>query len=68
MDPIQRIQTEGFIYRRAVEGRPKSIVMIGIWLLFFPLLVMGVIGMVGMVVIGAGSGTAGFVVFCCQLR
>ena len=62
-DPIQRIQTEGFIYRRAVEGRPKPVVVIGVWLLFFPLLVMGVIGMVGLIVIGAGTGTAGFVIF-----
>jgi hypothetical protein len=62
-DPIQRIQTEGFLYRRSVEGRPKPIVVIGVWLLFLPLLIIGVIGMAGMVMIGAGSGTAGFIVF-----
>jgi hypothetical protein len=26
----------GFVFRRAVEGRPKLIVVLGIWLYFFP--------------------------------
>lgn len=62
-DPIQSIQTEGFIYRRSVEGRPKPIVVIGVWLLFFPLLGLGVIWMVTILTVGAGTGTAGFVMF-----
>ncbi len=62
-DPIQRIQTEGFIYRRAVEGRPKPIVVIGVWLLFLPLLIIGAIGMIGLIFTGAGTGTVGFVMF-----
>jgi len=38
-DPMQSIRAEGFGYRSAVEGPPKLIVLIGMWLLFGPLAV-----------------------------
>lgn len=31
---------EGFLFRKAVEGRPKPIVLIGIWIIFFPVLIL----------------------------
>ncbi len=34
--PWERIQATGFVYREAVSGRPKKIILLGIWLLFFP--------------------------------
>lgn len=34
--PLERCYAEGFAYRRAVRGRPKFIVVLGIWFLFFP--------------------------------
>jgi len=37
--PWERIQASGFAYREAVSGSPKKIILIGIWLLFFPGLV-----------------------------
>lgn len=37
IDPIQHIQAEGFAYRSAVEGPPKLIIVIGMWLIFGPM-------------------------------
>lgn len=39
LDPIQSINTQGFLFRKALEGRPKPIVLAGLWLIFFPALV-----------------------------
>ncbi len=36
IDPIQHIHAEGFGYRSAVEGPPKLIIVIGMWLIFGP--------------------------------
>ncbi len=41
VDPIQQIHAEGFAYRSAVDGPPKLIILIGMWLLFGPLALMG---------------------------
>src|ERR1700722_342276 len=38
--PIEHLYAEGFAYRQATEGRPKTIVFIGMWILFFPPLVL----------------------------
>ncbi len=34
--PLEQIYAEGYAYRRAVEGRPKLIILVGMWLVFFP--------------------------------
>jgi hypothetical protein len=39
LDPIQSIETQGFLFRKALEGRPRPIVLAGIWLIFFPVLI-----------------------------
>ena len=38
LDPILSINTQGFMFRKALEGRPKPIVLAGLWLMFFPVL------------------------------
>ena len=40
VDPVQTIQTEGFLLRKSLEGRPKLIVLLGIWILHLPVLVV----------------------------
>jgi hypothetical protein len=42
LDPIHTIKSKGFLFRKAVEGRPKPVVLVGIWLIFFPLLVFSI--------------------------
>ena len=36
VDPLQHIYAEGFAYRSAVDGPPKLIVLVGMWLIFAP--------------------------------
>ena len=36
LDPVQTIQNEGALLRKAVYSRPKLIVLFGTWLLFVP--------------------------------
>ena len=45
LNPVQTIQTDGFLLRKALEGRPKPVVFLGVWILHLPVLVVGV-GMV----------------------
>ena len=42
LDPVQVIQTEGFLLRKSLKGRPKPIVLLGVWILHLPILVVGV--------------------------
>jgi hypothetical protein len=42
LDPMQTIQAEGFLFRKALEGRPRPIVVLGVWILFFPMLALSV--------------------------
>lgn len=39
LDPVQTIQAQGFLFRKATEGRPRPMVLLGIWILFLPALV-----------------------------
>ena len=36
LDPVQTIQNEGALFRKAVSSRPKLIVLVGTWILFVP--------------------------------
>ncbi len=36
LDPMQAIESEGRLLTKATEGKPKTIVLIGIWILFAP--------------------------------
>ncbi len=35
-DPLRASLLVGFLYREAVHGRPKRIVVLGVWLIFLP--------------------------------
>jgi len=62
-DPVLRLPTEGLAYGRAVQGKPKLVVVIGIWILFLPLLGMALSLLIMILFNGAGTGTIGFVMF-----
>lgn len=36
LDPLQTVQAEGFMWRKATTRRPKFIVLLGTWILFAP--------------------------------
>src|ERR1043165_7459595 len=40
LDPVASIRAQGFLLRKASDGPPKPIVLIGIWALFLPALVV----------------------------
>lgn len=44
LDPINSIRAQRFLISRALEGRPKLIVLLGIWMLNLPALAGGVFG------------------------
>ena len=37
--PWERIQAAGFAYRQAVSGPPKKIILIGVWMIFLPVVI-----------------------------
>jgi hypothetical protein len=61
LDPIQSIQTQGFLFRKAVDERPRLIVVVGMWILFFPALLASVYAAVKL--ISAGGGLPNFIFF-----
>lgn len=62
-DPLQRIQTEGFLYGKAVESKPKLIVLIGVWMLFLPAAFICAMWALLVFSEGIGSGAVGFMFF-----
>ena len=60
-DPLQLAHTEGLIYRRAVESKPKLVVVLGVWIIFFPGVIASLIGVP--LIAFEGQGTIGFVLF-----
>ena len=42
--PYDQILIEGFAYRRAVDGPPSRIILIGMWLVFGPTVVLALFG------------------------
>jgi hypothetical protein len=63
LDPMQAIVSEGRLFVRASEGRQKPIVLIGIWILFLPLLLVGLFAAISILGEGIGSGISNFVFF-----
>src|SRR5215471_18605108 len=43
VDPVSIIHAEGFMLRKAVDGPPRTIVLIGVWIMFLPALVISAV-------------------------
>lgn len=61
LDPIQTIHTQGHLFRKALDGPPKPVVLIGMWIMFLPMLVGSIYAAVRL--IQSGGGMANFVFF-----
>ena len=46
--PLERIYSSGFMYRQAIEGRPKFVVVIGMYVMFLPMLIGAVCMMIAL--------------------
>ena len=60
-DPMNLIRAETDLYHKALEGRPKFIVLVGVWILFFPILVVCLPGAIYLIV--DHSSSVGFMGF-----
>ena len=40
LDPVSTIQAEGFLFRKALDGPPNRLVLVGVWILFLPVCVL----------------------------
>jgi len=59
--PLEHVYAEGHAYRQAVEGPPKAIVVLGVWMIFFPTLLLGLLCMASMLI--GRRGLAGGIFF-----
>lgn len=50
--PLDVALASGFMWRGAVRGRPKTFVLIGVWVLFFPKLVLNLLAALSVLVAG----------------
>ena len=55
LDPIHSISVQGVLFRKAVEGRPKPLVLAGIWIMFFPLLLVSIYAAIRLALNRAGA-------------
>jgi hypothetical protein len=49
MDPVKQVYAQGWAYRQAAWGRPNTIVLIGMWLIFGPMLLLPACGFVSVI-------------------
>jgi hypothetical protein len=61
LDPLNVIRAETQLYDKVLESRPKLIVVIGVWLLFFPILLVCLPGAIFLLI--EHSSAIGFVAF-----
>lgn len=61
-DHLQKIAMEGAVYAKAVEVKPNIVVVVGVWLLFFPILIVSLPSAIS-VIFEDGGGTPSFVIF-----
>ena len=63
LDPIGSIHDESKALVKATETRPKPIVLVGVWIIFLPMLVGSATVAIDILSNGSGSGASGFVFF-----
>lgn len=61
-DHLQKIAMEGAVYAKAVEVKPNIVVLVGVWLLFFPILIVSLPSAISVMFEG-GGGMPSFVIF-----
>lgn len=63
LDPMNAIRGEGHSLVKATEGKPKFIVVFGVWLIFLPMLIGSAAVAIDVASTGTGSGASGFLFF-----
>lgn len=65
-DPIQRLSSEGYAYRKAAEMKPNLLIFIGVWVLFLPTLLYCGFESIALIIGTYGGGVENFVWFWCS--
>lgn len=55
LDPIGVISVEGHLLRKSISIKPKFVVVLGVWILFFPMFVLSFFGTITLALGGGGS-------------
>ena len=63
LDPIGSIHDESRVLVKATETRPKPIVVVGVWIIFLPMLVGSAAVAIDILLNGSDSGGSGFAFF-----
>ncbi len=63
IDPVKGLPNEGYAYSKAVEGKPKLVVLIGVWVMFFPLLLITGFSALSVIFTDIGGGSIAFIIF-----
>jgi hypothetical protein len=66
-DPLQSAHMDGVFYARAIDRRPKLVVVIGMWVLFFPVAVLAAFVVVALLVNFTQNGFIGALIFLIAL-
>lgn len=61
LTPLGIIHTEGEMLRKSVAQKPKFIVLLGTWIIFFPIFVTSIALIINLIL--NESGTIGFLIF-----
>lgn len=61
LNPLGIIHSEGEMLRRAVKQKPKFIVLLGTWVIFFPVILSSIALIISLIL--NQSGTTGFLFF-----
>jgi hypothetical protein len=62
-DPMQNLVSEGLLYGKAIQGKPKLIVVVGVWIIFLPLFLMMLTFMIGMLFFSDRGGGTAFLIY-----
>ncbi len=65
-DPLKTLHNEGLVYSKAAVGKPKPVVLIGVWVLFLPALLLSAQAVFSLVS-EIGGGTSSFILFWMSL-
>lgn len=63
VDPIQSIRAEGMMYAKAVDAKPRFVILFGIWVIFLPVFLVSLMASGSVILGGLGSGMSGFIFF-----
>ena len=63
LDPMRAIATEGLLLSKATQGKQKPIVLVGIWILFLPILLVSLLFAASTIYEDIGTGFGGFFFF-----